>query len=332
MNAPATTVSIDDVRAAARRIAAHAHRTPVLTSRTVDAEVGARLHFKCENLQRTGAFKFRGACNAVMGLAESRLAAGFATHSSGNHAAALALAASLRGAPATVVMPRNASRAKVAAVRAYGATVIECEPTQAAREAAMAQAVAATGAESVPPFDDVRVIAGQGTAALELLEDAGALDAVIAPVGGGGLLAGTVVAVTAAAPGVAVWGAEPAQADDTCRSFAAGERLPLAATPDTLADGLRTSVGEITFPLIRAGAAGILTASEDGIVRAMRLLWERMKLVVEPSGAVPLAALLENPGVMQGARVGVVISGGNVDLDRLPWCCLREDCTRRGSA
>jgi len=335
VNAPATAVTIDDVRAAARRIAPHAHRTPVLRSRTLDAEAGATLLFKCENLQRSGAFKFRGACNAVMSLAGSRLAAGVATHSSGNHAAALALAASLRGAPATVVMPDNANRAKVAAVRAYGATVVRCEPTQAAREAAMAAVIARSGAEPVPPFDDARVIAGQGTAALELLEDtatadaATALDAVIAPVGGGGLLAGTVVAVRAAAPGVAVWGAEPAQADDTARSFAAGERRPLAATPDTLADGLRTSVGEITFPLIRAGAAGILTASEAGIVRAMRLLWERMKLVVEPSGAVPLAALLENPQALAGARVGIIISGGNVDLDRLPWCCLREDCTRR---
>jgi len=330
VNALATVPGLADVRTAARRIAPHAHRTPVLTSRTLDTEAGARLLFKCENLQRSGAFKFRGACNAVMGLEEARLAAGFATHSSGNHAAALALAASLRGAPATVVMPRNASRAKVAAVRAYGASVVECEPTQAAREAALAQLVARTGAEAVPPFDDVRVIAGQGTAALELVEDAHGLDAVIAPVGGGGLLAGTVIAVTAAAPGVAVWGAEPAQADDTARSFAAGARRPLQAPPDTLADGLRTSVGEITFPLIRAGAAGILTASEAGIVRAMRLLWERMKLVVEPSGAVPLAALLEHPEALRGARVGIIISGGNVDLDRLPWCCMREDCARRG--
>jgi threonine dehydratase len=300
-----------------------------MSGRSIDAEVGATLLLKCENLQRSGSFKFRGACNAVMGLDEGRLEAGVATHSSGNHAAALSLAARLRGAPATVVMPRNASRAKMAAVRAYGGTIVECAPTQDEREATLAGVIAHTGAEAVPPFDDARVIAGQGTVALELLQDAPALDAVIAPVGGGGLLAGTVIAVAAGAPGVAVYGAEPGQADDTCRSFAAGERLALERTPDTLADGLRTSVGEITFPIIRAGASGILTASEEAIVRAMRLLWERTKLLVEPSGAVPLAALLDNPGVLSGCRVGIVVSGGNVDLDRLPWCCRRDDCVRR---
>jgi threonine dehydratase len=331
MSAREAAPRIEDVRAAAARIAPHAHRTPLMSGRSIDAEVGATLLFKCENLQRTGAFKFRGACNAVMSLEAGRLSAGVATHSSGNHAAALSLAARLRGVPATVVMPRDASRAKMAAVRAYGGTIVECAPTQAEREATLAQLIARSGAEAVPPFDDARVIAGQGTVALELLQDAGPLDAVVAPVGGGGLLAGIVIATTASAPGVAVYGAEPEQADDTWRSFAAGERQPLSRTPDTLADGLRTSVGEMTFPVIRAGAAGILTASEETIVRAMRLLWERMKLVVEPSGAVPLAALLDNPHVLAGRRVGVVISGGNVDLDRLPWCCQREDCVRRSA-
>lgn len=336
MNAPSTPASdlapdFAQVHAAASRIAAHAHRTPVFSGRSLDAIVGAQLLLKCENLQRAGAFKFRGACNAVMLLEDSQLAAGVATHSSGNHAAALSLAASLRGAPAHVVMPENASQAKMAAVRAYGGRIITCEPTQTAREAAMAQVVARTGAEAVPPFDDARVIAGQGTAAMELIEDHPDLDALIAPVGGGGLLAGTIIAAASLAPGVAVYGAEPAAACDTFDSVRAGTRQPLHATPDTLADGLRTSVGEITFPVIRNGVAAILTAREDSIVRAMRLIWERLKLVVEPSAAVPVAALLDNPDELAGKRVGVIVSGGNLDLDRLPWCCMREGCTGASS-
>jgi threonine dehydratase len=335
LNAPETNAvapGFEAVQAAAERIAPHAHRTPVLSSTGVDRATGATLVFKCENMQRTGAFKFRGACNAVMSLDEPLLAVGVATHSSGNHAAALSLAASLRGAPATVVMPRTASRAKVDAVRAYGGRIVECEPSQKAREAMLARVLADTGAQFVAPFDDPRVIAGQGTAALELLSEHPGLDAVIAPVGGGGLLAGTVIAAAALAPGMAVYGAEPAQADDTARSFRAGERRALGSTPDTLADGLRTSVGTVTFPVIRDGAAGILTTGEETIVRAMRLIWERMKLVVEPSGAVPLAALLDNPKALAGRRVGVIVSGGNVDLDRLPWCCRREDCVRAETA
>lgn len=337
MNAP-NTIARDtapdfaQLRAAAARIAAHAHRTPVFSGRSLDELVGSRLVLKCENLQRSGAFKFRGACNTVMLLDESQLSAGVATHSSGNHGAALSLAASLRGAPAHVVMPENASQAKIAAVRAYGGRIVICEPTQAAREAAMAQVVKDTGAEAVPPFDDARVIAGQGTAAMELIEDHPGLDALIAPVGGGGLLAGTIIAAAAMAPGVAVYGAEPAAARDTFESVRAGTRQPLRATPDTIADGLRTSVGEITFPVIRDGVAGILTAREDSIVRAMRLIWERLKLVVEPSSAVAVAALLDNPLALAGKRVGVIISGGNLDLDRLPWCCMRKDCTGGGGA
>ena len=322
---PRLTADFSAVREAAQRIAEHVHRTPVMTSRTLDALVGAQLFFKCENLQRAGAFKFRGATNAVMMQADDCLQAGFATHSSGNHAAALTLAASLRGAPATVVMPNNSSRAKMAAVRAYGGTIIECEPTQQARETAFEQLVARTGAEPVPPFDDLRIITGQGTAAMELLETMDDLDTVIAPVGGGGLLAGTIIGVNGmntnreAAPHTTVYGAEPAAADDTFRSFAARERIELSATPDTIADGLRTSVGVLNFPIIRDGAAGILTASESSIVRAMRLLFERMKLVVEPSGAVPLACVLDNPQVLAGKRIGIIISGGNVDLEKLPW-------------
>lgn len=333
MNAPSAAAATDmapdfaQVRAAAARIAHHTHRTPALRARSLDAALGASLIFKCENLQRSGSFKFRGACNTVMLLDQSRIPAGFATHSSGNHAAGLSLAASLRGAPVTVVMPVNASQAKIASVRAYGAHIVHCEPTQAAREATLARIVTETGAEAVPPFDDTRVIAGQGTAALELIEDASALDALIVPVGGGGLLSGTIIAAAAMAPGLAVWGAEPEAARDTFDSVRAGTRQPLHATPDTIADGLRTSVGHITFPVIRDGAAGILTAREDSIVRAMRLIWERMKLVVEPSSAVPVAALLDNPDVLAGKRVGVIISGGNLDLDRLPWCCMRAGCT-----
>ncbi|MFT5446773.1 MAG: threonine dehydratase [Gammaproteobacteria bacterium] len=311
------------VKAAAARIEEHVHRTPVMTSHSLNELIGAQLFFKCENLQRAGAFKFRGATNAVMMQSDALLREGFATHSSGNHAAALTLAASLRGAPATVVMPSNSNRAKKEAVRAYGGTIVECEPNQDAREAMFAEVVARTGAEPVPPFDDTRVIAGQATAALELLDTVNDLDAIIAPVGGGGLLAGTVISAAAIATGpgthAAVYGAEPATADDTYRSFQARERIVLSATPETIADGLRTSIGVMNFPIIRDGAAGILTANEAEIARAMRLLFERMKLVVEPSGALPLACLLERAQHLAGKRIGIILSGGNVDLKSLPW-------------
>jgi threonine dehydratase len=324
---PRTTVDFSAVRQAAQRIAEHVHHTPIMTSRALNALLGAQLFFKCENLQRSGAFKFRGATNAVMMQPEDRLAAGFATHSSGNHGAALSLAASLRGACATIVMPSNSNRAKMHAVRSYGGTIVECEPTQVAREETFARLVTSTGAEPVPPFDDVRVIAGQGTAALELLESIADLDAVLTPVGGGGLLAGTVISAksittkgaTKRARQTDVYGAEPAAADDTFRSFNAGERIPLSATANTIADGLRTSIGFITFPIIRDGAAGVLTASEASIVSAMRMIFERMKLVVEPSAAVPLACMLEQPQRFAGKRVGLIISGGNIDLEQLPW-------------
>ncbi|HOB54150.1 MAG TPA: pyridoxal-phosphate dependent enzyme [Acidobacteriota bacterium] len=312
------TPQLADVRAAAERIRPYAHRTPVLTCAGLDALAGARLHFKCENLQKVGAFKFRGACNAVFSLSQEELRRGVATHSSGNHAAALALAARLRGATAHIVMPRTAPAVKQAAVAGYGGRIVFCEPTLAARESALAEVTAATGAVFIHPYNDPRVITGQGTAALELLADAPALDIVITPVGGGGLLSGTAIAASGAAPGIRVLAGEPAAADDACRSLQAGRILP-SLDPVTVADGLRTSLGDRTFPIIRRLVERILTVSEDGIIRAMRLVWERMKIVVEPSAAVPLAAVLEHPEVFRDRRVGIILSGGNVDLDHLPW-------------
>lgn len=311
--------TLADVRRAAERIRPFARRTPVLTAASLDALFGARLFFKCENFQRVGAFKFRGACNAVQSLAEAEAARGVATHSSGNHGAALALAARLRGVPCTVVVPRNAPAVKRAAVAAYGADIVLCEPTLEARERTLAAAVAESGQVVVHPYDDARVIAGQGTAALELVEEAPDLDALLVPIGGGGLASGTALAVRASSPGTRVVAVEPLGADDAYRSFHSGERLPSVA-PDTIADGLLTSLGVRNFELVRRHVDDIVRVSEEAIVRAMRLVWERMKVVVEPSGAVPLAALLD--GALEGwagKRIGVVLSGGNVDLERLPW-------------
>ncbi len=315
-------VTIDDVRAAAERIRRYAHRTPVLTCSSLDRMAGARLFFKCENLQKVGAFKFRGACNAVLSLTDAEAARGVATHSSGNHAAALALAARLRGIPSRVVMPRNAREIKKAAVAGYGAEITECEPTLAAREATLAAIVAASGATVVHPYNDPRVIAGQGTAALELLAEVDGLDLVVAPVGGGGLLSGTAIAVAALSPETAVWGAEPAGADDAWRSLRDGRIVP-SVDPRTIADGLLTSLGEHTFAILRARVAGIVTVGEEAIVAAMRHVWERMKILIEPSSAVPLAALLEGRLAVAGKRVGIIVSGGNVDLDGLPWSAGR---------
>lgn len=310
--------ALEDLRAAATRIAPHARRTPVFTSRTLDELAGAACFFKCENVQRAGAFKFRGACNAVYSLPSDAAARGVVTHSSGNHAQALALAARLRGLPAHIVMPANVLAVKRAAVEGYGGRVTLCEPTLAAREAAAARIQRETGAELVHPYDDFRVIAGQGTAALELIEEISGLDALIAPVGGGGLLSGTAIAAAALGPGAAVYGAEPAAADDALRSLRAGRIIPME-NPKTLADGLLTSLGEKTFPIIRDRVRDILTVSEDEIVAAMRLVWERMKILIEPSAAVPVAALLARRAQPLGTRIGVILSGGNVDLDRLPW-------------
>ena len=313
-----------DVEAAARRIGAQVRRTPVVTSREIDRLVGAEVALKCENLQRSGAFKFRGASNAVLSLPEPAGPGGVSTHSSGNHGAALALAARLRSIPATVVMPSGAPGVKRRAVELHGGKVVECEPTLAAREATLTRVVEEGGGRVIHPYDNFHVIAGQGTAALELIDDprpapwseplGGPVDTLLAPVGGGGLLGGS--ALVGAKRGCRVFGAEPAQADDAMRSLRAGRIIPVEA-PDTIADGLRTSLGERNFAIIRREVEDILTVSEESILAAMRLLFEHTKLVVEPSGAVPLAALLQHGPPRGSARIGVVLSGGNADLDAL---------------
>lgn len=308
-----------DVLVAAERIAAFVHRTPVLTCATLDGLAGRSLFLKCENLQQVGAFKIRGATNAVLRLSDDEAACGVVTHSSGNHAQALALAARRRGIPAHIVMPRNAPSIKRDAVTGYGARVIPCEPNLAAREAAAAAVVDETGGVLVPPFDHPDVIAGQGTAALELLAQVPDLDVLVVPVGGGGLAAGTCLAAATSRRAVRVVGAEPSGADDAARSLAAGRRLP-QDDPRTIADGLRTGLGVLTYPILRERIERIVTVDDDAIVRAMRLLFERAKLVVEPSGAVPLAAALAAAFAhVPGARVGIVLSGGNVDVTRLPF-------------
>lgn len=311
---------LEAVRAAANRIAGFVHRTPVMTSETVDRLAGRPVFFKCENLQKAGAFKYRGATHAIRRLSDEQARRGVVTHSSGNHAQALARAARVRGIPAYIVMPRTAPAVKRAAVAGYGGQITECEPTQAAREEAAARLVAETGAVLIPPFDHPDVIAGQGTAALELLEEVPDLDALVAPVGGGGLLTGCCIAAQGVRPGIRVFGAEPLGADDAARSKAAGHWLPQTA-PNTIADGLLTSLGQLTWPVIRDRVEAVLTVSDDEIRAAMRLIWERVKLVVEPSGAVGLAAVLSDAfRRLSGIhRVGVILSGGNVDLDRRYW-------------
>ncbi len=313
-----SAVTFADVLDAARRIAPFVHRTPVLTCGALDRASGAALFFKCENFQKVGVFKIRGATNAVSLLSDEEASRGVATHSSGNHAAALAVAARRRGIKAYVVMPRNAPTVKKEAVAGYGAEIVFCEPTLDSRENTLAEVMRRTGASLVHPYNDRRVIAGQGTAALELCEETPGLDVVIAPVGGGGLLSGTAIAVRGLSPGTTVLAAEPERADDACRSFKAGRIIPVEH-PDTIADGLRTSLGALTFPIIRECVSDILTVSEDAIVSAMKLIWERMKIVVEPSASVPLAAVLGHPEQFRGKRIGVILSGGNVDLDALPW-------------
>lgn len=303
---------------AARRIQPYVHRTPVLTCRTLNRLTEAELFFKAENFQKVGAFKARGACNAVWALPEATARRGVITHSSGNHGAALAYAAGLRGIPATVVMPEDAPPVKRAAVAGYGAQIVTSGSHPLDRERQLEALLAETGATFIHPSNDPWVIAGQGTAALELLEEVPDLELVMTPVGGGGLLAGTALAVAGRSPHTRVLAAEPAAVDDAARSFRDGRLYPPTGAP-TIADGLRTSLGDLNFPLIRAHVSDILTVSEAGIVAAMRLLWERMKIIVEPSAAVPVAALLEHPARFRGQRVGVILSGGNVDLARLPW-------------
>ena len=315
---PIATPGLAAIVAAHERIRAHIHLTPVATSASLDRAAGASLFFKCENLQRVGAFKARGACNAVFSLDDEEARRGVITHSSGNHGAALAWAAGRRGIPAWVVMPENAPLIKRRAVEGLGANVRFSAPTVGAREALCEALLAETGATMIHPYDDWRVIAGQGTATLELLEQACELDAVIAPVSGGGLLSGTALAAKGLKPGIRVFGAEPAGADDAERSLKSGHIVP-QLDPRTIADGLRAQLCAKTFAVLSANVERIGLASEDAIVAAMRLIWDKLKLVVEPSGAVPLAALLEHQLPVQGLRVGIILSGGNVDLDRLPW-------------
>jgi len=313
-------VDLEDVREAAQRTTGLLHRTPVMTCATLDRLAGRSLFFKCEHLQKAGAFKFRGASNAVWKLDDAKAARGVVTHSSGNHAGALALAAKQRGIPAHVVMPRTASPTKRAAVLEYGGRVIECEPTLAARESTANAVMQETGATLIPPYDHPDVIAGQGTAALELLDSVPELDAILTPVGGGGLLSGVCIAAQGIRPSVRVFGTEPMGADDAARSKAAGRFIPQSG-PHTIADGLLTSLGELTWPVIRDRVEGIVTVSEEEIARAMRLAWERAKLLIEPSSAVAVAAVLsEQFRRLDGMkRVGIILSGGNVNLDALPW-------------
>jgi len=311
-------VTFVEIQEAAERIRPLVHRTPVMTCETLNRLTDKQLFFKCENLQKVGAFKFRGASNAVAQLTEEQKRRGVCTHSSGNHAQALALAARQQGIPAYIVMPETAPQVKVDSVRGYGAEITFCEPTQAAREATANELVERTGATFIHPYDNPQVIAGQGTAALELLEDVPGLDAVICPVGGGGLASGTCLAVHGTNPEINVYAAEPQGADDTYRSFQSGQRQPVGK-PNTIADGLLTTVGELTWPILKEHLAGVLTVSDEQIIEAMQLMWTRMKLVVEPSGAVPFAALVSHQLPEEVQRIGVIISGGNVDLHKLPW-------------
>ena len=310
--------TFDDVLAAHARIAPYIHRTPILTSSYLDALTGASLFFKCENFQKAGAFKVRGASNAVFGLSDADAARGVATHSSGNHALSLSYAAGRRGIPCAVVMPRTAPQAKKDAVRGYGGTITECEPSTTSREDVFARVQAQTGADFVHPYNDPRVIAGQATCSRELMDQVEGLEQVIAPIGGGGMISGTCLTLSAIAPKVQIFAAEPEQADDAFRSLRAGHIIADDA-PDTVADGLKVPLKDLTWHFVKSRVADILTASEQEIIDAMRLTWARMKIVIEPSCAVPLATILKNADVFRGRRVGVIITGGNVDLDKLPW-------------
>ena len=290
----------------------------MLRSSTADKRLGAQLFFKCENLQKAGAFKARGASNAVFSLSDEQAARGVATHSSGNHGTCLSYAASRRGIPCTVVMPSTAPQAKKDAVRGYGARIVESEPSTSSREAVFAEVVASTGAEFVHPYNDWRVIAGQATCSAELIEQVEGLDAVVAPIGGGGMVSGTCLTLSNLAPNVKIYAAEPLNADDAARSFRAG-RIIADDAPVTVADGLKVPLKELTWHFVRNHVTDILTATEEEIVDAMKLIWKRMKIVMEPSSAVPLATIIKNRDLFAGKRVGLIITGGNVDLDKLPW-------------
>jgi threonine dehydratase len=308
----------EDVVAAHDRIRPYIHRTPVMTSESINRITGGNLYFKCENFQKVGAFKYRGATNAVMSLTEEEAGKGVATHSSGNHAAALALAARIRGIPAYIVMPSTSPEIKKAAVAGYGGIITLCEPTLQSRESTLKEVVAQTGATVVHPYDNFYVIAGQGTAAKELIEDTGELDILIAPVGGGGLLSGTALSARHMLPGCRVIAAEPQGADDAYRSFISGTLVP-STDPKTIADGLLTSLGARNFQIIMGHVDEIVPVSEKRIIEAMRLIWERMKIIIEPSSAVPLGAILEGRINVEGRKTGIILSGGNLDLGRLPF-------------
>jgi threonine dehydratase len=308
-----------DILKANELIGGYIHHTPVLSSQSINRMVGAEVFFKCENFQRVGAFKFRGACNAIFSLTEEEAKRGVGTHSSGNHAAALALAASIRGIKSYIVMPSNAPEIKKRAVQGYGGEITFCEPTLEARESTLQKIADEKGITIIHPYNNFQVISGQGTAALELMQEIQDLDLVMCPVGGGGLLSGTAIAVKGLNPRCKVIAAEPSGADDAYRSFHAGQIFP-SINPKTIADGLLTSLGEINFSIIREKVDDILTVSEESIIEAMRMIWERMKIIIEPSSAVPLAALLSKKTDLQKMkRIGIILSGGNVDLGKLPF-------------
>lgn len=310
--------SIDDVRAAHQRIKPYIHETPVLTSSYLNELTGAQLFFKCENFQKAGAFKVRGASNAVFSLTDEEASKGVATHSSGNHALSLSYAAGRRGIPCTVVMPRTAPQPKKDAVRGYGGVIVECEPSTSSREETFADVVSKSGAEFVHPYNDIRVITGQATCSLELAETIPDLDAVVAPIGGGGMISGTCLTLSNIAPHINIFAAEPEQADDAYRSFKAGYIIA-DDSPNTIADGLKVPLKENTWHFVSNHVSDIQTASEEEIIAAMKLTWQRMKIVIEASCAVPLAVILKNPDVYRNKRVGVIITGGNVDMNTLPW-------------
>jgi threonine dehydratase len=307
-----------DVIAAHDRIRQFVHHTPVLTSESINTIFDSEIFFKCENFQKVGAFKFRGATNAILSLSADKGKNGVGTHSSGNHAAALSLAARMNGIPAYIVMPRTAPEIKIKAVKGYGGKITFCEPTLEARESTMDNVIEETKAVFIPPYNHFDIISGQGTCAKELIEEVPDLDIVMAPVGGGGLISGTAISVKGISPGTKVIAVEPANADDAFRSFHAGKIIP-SVHPNTIADGLLTSLGELTFAVIINKVDEIITVSESSIIQAMRMIWERMKIIVEPSGAVPLAALVERKSSFRSKRIGIILSGGNADLDNLPF-------------
>jgi threonine dehydratase len=314
----ASDLTFEHVLQARERIAPYVHNTPILTSSYLNDRIGAELFFKCENFQKAGAFKVRGACNAVFGLSDEDARQGVATHSSGNHALSLSYAAGRRGIPCHVVMPRTAPQAKKDAVLGYGGLITECEPSTTSREAVFSEVQTTTGAEFVHPYNDPRVIVGQATCSAEMLEAVDGLDSIVAPIGGGGMISGTCLTVSNLAPNIEIFAAEPLQADDAARSFRSG-RIIADDAPVTVADGLKVPLKENTWHFVSHFVADVMTASEDEIVEAMKLTWQRLKIVMEPSCAVPLAVILKNQDVFRGRRIGVIVTGGNVDLDRLPW-------------